>query len=135
VRDSCNRSTMTRFSSSINTLMLSHRLHIEGMRHGRGSSGAMRMSHEANIGGAARIDVVRIDQQLPRCERHQARVDVHGLATAGLEQGDCGTCRPRCVRSQWMPDSFVTLLRMPNRSRPQRTKSAASKTGSYSFTT
>src|SRR4030042_861397 len=34
-----------------------------------------------------------------------------------------------------MPDSFVTLLRMPNRSRPQRTKSAASKTGSYSFTT
>jgi len=58
---------MTRFSSSINTLMLSQRLHIEGMRHGTGfGSGAMRMSHEANIGGSRlRINVVRIDEQLP----------------------------------------------------------------------
>ena len=32
---------------------LSQRLHIEGMRHGMGfGSGAMRMSHEANIGGS-----------------------------------------------------------------------------------
>jgi len=53
MRDSCNRSTMNSLSSSINTLMLSQRLHIEGMRHGMGfGSGAMRMSHEANIGGA-----------------------------------------------------------------------------------
>ena len=53
MRDSCNRSTMTRFSSSISTLMLSQRLHIEGMRHGDGvGSGAMRMSHESNIGGS-----------------------------------------------------------------------------------
>ena len=51
MRDSCNRSTMTRFSSSINTLMLSQRLHIEGMRHGTGfGSGAMRMSHDRGAG-------------------------------------------------------------------------------------
>ena len=41
---------------------------------------------------------------------------------------------PRWRRSHSMPIRFVTFERVTNRSRPQRTKSAASKTGSNSLT-
>jgi hypothetical protein len=56
---------------------------------------------------------------------------VHGGATAVRDLVNPVTIA-EVRRSHSKPEALVTLLRMPKMSRPQRTKSAASKTGSNS---
>src|SRR5258706_1414839 len=77
------------------------------------------------------VYVFGIDQNLAGPKRQDGGIDVHRIGTAALDLMNAITA-PRWRRSHSMPDALVTLLRVTNKSRPQRQKSAASKTGSNS---
>ena len=78
-------SQITRFSSSISMLMLIHSLHMGATTPRTGSGlGAIRMSQVLNTSGSRlRVDVVRVDEQLPgpraaRCSNRCAWVGGRG---------------------------------------------------------
>ena len=96
-------------------------------------SGATRMSHGfRTVGQAIDIDVLRIDQQLAGPERQYRRVDVHRVGAAAFDLVDAILFAEVTPQPFDAGSALVTLLRVTNRSRPQRKKSAASNTGSNS---
>ena len=121
------------FGSSIRTLMLIQGLHCETRkRHrigARSDQDVLRFEDGRKLGWA---QILAVDQDFAGAKRDKGRIDVHRSAALVLQFMDAVTITGQVPAQPLETGGIRHVAANAKRSRPQRTKSAASKTGSNS---